>query len=115
MNLSPWDWAPNGCDVNNCQLHPRWIDPNVAFIQVPLFCDGRFGGNDSATEVHEINIKTDQDVDFMIDDEEALADAKIEEALAEADEMKSIFLKEEQKSPVEQNGKVDGLTLATRL
>jgi hypothetical protein len=112
MNMGPWDWAPKGCDVNDCRLHPQWIDPNLGFIQVPLSCDGQFGGNDSATEVHEIRIKTDQDVASLLDDEEALADAEMEEALAEADEMKERLFKEE-----EQKGQVNGLTeaLATRL
>lgn len=94
MNMGPWDWAPYGCDVENCQLHPRWIDPNSGFIQVPLSREGKSGVNDSSTEVHEIHIKTDPDVDFMTDDEEALADAEMEEALAEAEEAKEQLRRE---------------------
>jgi hypothetical protein len=105
MNMAPWEWAPNGCYVNNCQLHPRWIDPNAGYIQIPLSCDGQFGVKESATEVHEIKIKTDQDINSMIDDEEALPDA---------DEMREPPYKEE-----EETGKGNGLTkkeaLATRL
>jgi hypothetical protein len=80
-----WEWTPNGCDIDNCRLHPRWIDPN-AVVQVPLSRYGESEGSGSSTEVHEIIITSE--------DEEALAEAEVEEALVEADEVKEQLRRE---------------------
>jgi len=83
-HASEWEWDPNGCDIDNCRLHPRSIGPNTV-VRIPTSRYGEPDGSGGSTEVHEI---------IITDDEEALAEAEMEEALVEADEVKEQFCRE---------------------
>lgn len=77
------EYAPNGCMVEDCRIHPRWPDPEDGFIHVSPF---RVKQSGSSNEVHAMFV-TDEE-------EEALAETEVEEAIREADEVKEQLYRE---------------------